>query len=117
MSRVLFVSHDANLRAVASRVLTGAGFHVCTVSHAGHASLACLEGTAFDVLVVENRLYETNVSAVAARLRRYCPDLQVVRLCDPGTTMVGEGMAVVRPLSADDLIDAVLRASSTIPVA
>jgi len=120
MSRVLFVSHDASLRAVASRVLTRAGFHVRTVAHAGHASLACLDGTGFDVLIVENELVESHGSMIVARLRRYCPNLQLVRLChrgSGGSGMAGEGIAVARPMTADDLVDAVLRSASTIPVA
>src|SRR3954468_24668164 len=122
MSRVLFVSHDASLRAVASRVLTRAGFHVRTVAHAGHASLACLDGTGFDVLIVENELVESHGSTIVARLRRYCPNLQLVRLCHggsgmPGSGMPGEGIAGGRPMTADDLVDAVLRSASTIPVA
>lgn len=116
MSRILFVSHHEDLRAVASRALTRAGFYVATAAHAGHASLACVEGPAFDVLIVENEMIEGTGSAVAARLRRYCPNLQVVRLCERDT-MSGEGIAVVRPLTADDLIDAVLRAACTIPAA
>jgi DNA-binding NtrC family response regulator len=117
MSRILFVSHDASLRSVASRVLTRAGFYVATVPHAGHASLACLGGPGFDVLIVENELFEGHGSNVARRLRRYCPELQVVRMCEPGTSIAGEGIAVVRPLTADDLVDAVLRAAALMPAA
>ena len=117
MSRILFVSHDASLRSVASRVLTRAGFFVATVPHAGHASLACLGGPGFDVLIVENELFEGHGSNVARRLRRYCPELQVVRMCEPGTSIAGEGIAVVRPLTADDLVDAVLRAAALMPAA
>ena len=117
MSRILFVSHDASLRSVASRVLTKAGFYVATVSHAGHASLACLKGPGFDVVIVENEMFEGRGSNVVARLRRYCPDMQLVRMCEPGTTIAGEGIAVVRPLTADDLIDAVLKSATVMPAA
>jgi CheY-like chemotaxis protein len=117
MSRILFVSHDASLRSVASRVLTKAGFYVATVSHAGHASLACLKGPGFDVLIVENELFGGHGGTIARRLRRYCPDLQVVRMCEPGTMIAGEGIAVVRPLTGDDLIDAVLRSATLMPAA
>jgi len=115
VSRILFVSTDANLRAAASRVLTSAGFVVSAVAHTGHASLACLEGTPFDVLIVEQQLLDSGATTLAW-LRRYCPDLQVVRVCDR-EAVAGEGIAVVRPMTADDLLDAVLRAASTIPVA
>ena len=40
MFRILFVSPDGDLRAVASRVLARAGWEVTTAAHAGHASLA-----------------------------------------------------------------------------
>jgi len=117
MSRILFVSHDASLRSVASRVLTKAGFYVATAPHAGHASLACLKGPGFDVLIVENELFEGHGGNIARRLRRYCPGLQVVRMCEPGTMIGGDGVAVVRPLTGDDLIDAVLRTASLMPAA
>lgn len=116
MSRVLFVSHDASLRSVASRVLTKAGFFVATATHPGHASLACVAGPPFDVLIVEDELIDGTAGTVARRLRRYCPNMQVVRLCHREAA-AGEGIAVVRPMTADDLIDAVLRAASTIPAA
>src|SRR3954464_15256869 len=82
-----------------------AGLHVRTVAHAGHASLACLDGTGFDVLIVENELVESHGSMIVARLRRYCPNLQLVRLCHggsgmPGSGMPGEGIAVARPMTA-----------------
>ena len=117
MSRVLLVSHDDHLRAAASRALARAGWNVTTASHAGHASLACVGGPAFDVLVVENQMPESSGRALASRLRRYCPDLQVVRLCEAGVSPAGTGIAVVRPFTTDHLIDAVLRAASAIPVA
>ena len=117
MSRILFVSHDVNLRAVASRVLTRAGFYVSTVAHAGHASLACVDGPGYDVVIIENELLEGSGAAVATRLRRYCPKLQLVRLCQPGSPIAGDGIAVLRPMKADDLVDAALRAASMIPAA
>jgi CheY-like chemotaxis protein len=112
MSRVLFVSHDADLRAVASRVLRSVGHEVTTAAHAGHASLACLERDAFDVLVIENELPDGSTAAIVDRLRRHCPAVQVVRLCEPVTTIVGKGIAVVRPFMADDLIDAVIESAA-----
>jgi len=105
MNSVLFVSHDGDLRAVAARVLERAGHQVTSVEHGGHALLACVERGAFDVLVIEDELPEGPGSGVAARLRRHCPALHVVRMCDAARP--GEGVAVVRPFTADDLIDAV----------
>lgn len=107
MPTVLFVSHDADLRAVASRVLVHASCQVTAVAHAGHASLACMERDAFDVVVIEDEMADGSGTAIADRLRRYCPDVQVVRMCNAKPGAGGEGIAVVRPFTADDLIGAV----------
>ncbi len=106
MTSLLFVSHDADLRAVAARVLERAGFDVTAVAHGGHALLACVERGHFDVLVIENEMPEGPGSAIADRLRRDCPGLHVVRMCAPGTAAPERGVAVVRPFTADDLIEA-----------
>lgn len=111
MLKILFVSHDADLRAVASRALTRSGFHVTAASHAGHASLACAGDTTFDVLVIENEMPDAAGATIAARLRRYCPGLQYVRMCDAATGASGAN-AIVRPFTADDLIAAVLLAAT-----
>jgi len=107
MTSVLFVSPDADLRAVATRVLQRAGADVRAVAHGGHALLACVERGTYDVLVIENDLPEGPGGRMAARLRRHCRNLHVVRMCDAGLPTAGEGIAVVRPFTADDLIDAV----------
>jgi CheY-like chemotaxis protein len=117
MSRVLFVSHDADLCAVASRVLRSVGHDITTAAHAGHASLACLERDAFDVLVIENELPDGTSAAIVANVRRHCPALQVVRLCEPVTTVMGRGIAVVRPFVANDLIDAVIESAANAALA
>jgi CheY-like chemotaxis protein len=117
MSRVLLVSHDADLRVVASRVLSKVGHTVTTAAHGGHASLACLNQDAFDVLVIENELPDGSSAAIIDRLRRDCPALQVVRLCQPVATIVGKGIAVVRPFTADDLIDAVIESAANAALA
>lgn len=104
MTSVLFVSHDDDLCAVAERVLTRAGFDVRTATHGGHALLACVERGTFDVLVVEQALPEGPGRALAARLRRHCPGLRAVLMCDEAPS---EGAAVVRPFTADDLVEAV----------
>jgi CheY-like chemotaxis protein len=110
MPTVLFVSPDADLRAVASRVLVKAGCKVEAAAHAGHASLACMEGEAFDVLVIEDQMRDVSSETITARVRRFYPDVQVVRMCDAAPGAVAEGMAVVRPFTADDLIAAIARA-------
>ena len=73
-----------------------------TASHGGHAVLACVEGPPFDLLVVVDG--ETNGadgSTLAVRLRRYCPDLQLVTM-------------PARPFTADELVEGVLRAASAV---
>jgi DNA-binding response OmpR family regulator len=108
MKSVLFVSHDRDLRAVGTRVLERAGFRVTAAAHGGHAQLACVERGAFDVLVIEDRLPEASGSVIASRLRRLCPGLDVVRMCDAQPAAgSGEGIALVRPFTADHLIAAV----------
>lgn len=116
MNSVLFVSHDGDLRAVATRVLERAGLRVKAVEHGGHALLALVENGRFDVLVIEDQLPEGPGSGIAARMRRHCPDLHVVRMCDDGDAPSGVrvGMAVVRPFTADDLIEAVQTLRRTI---
>jgi CheY-like chemotaxis protein len=111
MPTVLFVSHDADLRAVASRVLIRAGCDVTAAAHAGHASLACMDRHEFDVLVIEDQMMDGSGADIAERLRRYCPGVQVIRMCDGQSSALLGGITVVRPFTADDLIDAVALAT------
>jgi CheY-like chemotaxis protein len=111
MSSILFVSHDGDLRAVASRVLRKAGWEVTAVAHGGHALLACVEGRTFDVLVVDQQTHDDAGGRLARQLRRYCPGLEVVCLRDGHGRMPGASIAVVRPFTADDLIEAVRAAA------
>jgi DNA-binding response OmpR family regulator len=116
MQSVLFVSHDGSLRAVAARALGRAGFHVKTVEHGGHALLALVERGRFETLVIEDDLPEGPGDRIAARMRRHCPDLHVVRMCDRAERLATAkaGIAVVRPFTADDLIDAIQALRRTI---
>ena len=114
MTSVLFVSHDRDLRAAAGRALARSGFHVRTAAHGGHALLACVERGAFDALVIEHHLPEGPGSAISERLQRHCPHLHVVRMCNGVGDIAGPGIAVVRPFTADDLIDAVQTLRRTI---
>jgi CheY-like chemotaxis protein len=114
MTSVLFVSQDADLRGVATRVLERAGFDVTAAAHGGHALLACVERGTFDVLVVEQALPEGSGGRLAAQLRRHCPGLRAVLMCDVAPAGATEGVAVVRPFTADDLIDAVQTLRRTI---
>ena len=113
MSSILFVSDDGDLRAVASRVLRKAGWDVTAVAHGGHALLACVEGRAFDVLVLDEQSPGNAGTRLGRQLRRYCPDIQAVCLRSaPGGTLDG-AIAVVRPFTADDLIEAIRAAVAT----
>lgn len=105
MRKVLFVSHDANLCAAATRVLARAGLEVTVADHGGHALLECLQGE-FDTLVIEERLPEGAGSRVVATLRRVRPRIRVVRLSD-GPARTNEGSVLYRPFVADDLIAAI----------
>ena len=105
MNSVLFVSHDADLRAVASRVLMSAGFRVTAAAHAGHVTLACMTGT-FDVLVVERRMADGTSEAVADRFQRHNPQANIVWIGDEKVEGPGHP-GVARPFDAYDLIGAV----------
>jgi len=111
MPAVLFVSPDGDLRAAATRVLTMAGCHVTAAAHAGHAAIACIERGGFDVLVIEERMADGTAGVIAGRLRRYCPGLWVVRMCNPGRVLWPAEIALVRPFTAYDLIAAVADAT------
>ncbi len=110
MFSILFVSHDAALRAAAGRSLERAGHTVTTAAHSGHAILAVAGGRRFDVLIVENELRESRGKTVADRLRRTLPGLAVVVMCDRRSIVPADEIAVVRPFTADDLLHAVLHA-------
>jgi DNA-binding NtrC family response regulator len=101
---VLLVTEDADLRAVATRVLEGAGYLVMAAAHSGHAILASLQQP-FDVLVIERRLAEGNSRSIAARIQRYNPDLCVIRLCGDESATIAE-TDLVRPFDAEDLLGA-----------
>jgi CheY-like chemotaxis protein len=115
MFTVLFISHDADLRAVASRVLRKNGADVVAAAHAGHATLACRKRQDFDVIVVEEEMADERGTAIAKRLRRYCPGAQLVRMCDDDADVrdVEVGIRLVRPFVAEQLIDAVVAAAAT----
>lgn len=112
MFSILFVSHDANLRAAAQRALTRKGFTVSTAAHSGHATLALAGGSAINVLVIENQLPEGRGKAVAVRLRRYCRNLAVVVMCEKRAFIPADEITIVRPFTADDLVDAIVNAAA-----
>jgi CheY-like chemotaxis protein len=104
--RVLFVSADANLRAAASRVLTGEGYHIVTAAHSGHAQLAWRAASRpFAILIAELRLDCMSGPTLVATLRRQQPSLRAVYMADVGTP--GREGVVVRPFTRDDLLMAI----------
>lgn len=108
---MLIVSTDAHLRAVAARAVIEEGYRVITAPHAGHALLACLRERV-DVLATELSMEDTSGPALAARLRRYYPDLRTVYFANPGATEC-DGV-LVRPFSGRDLLKAVASARPTV---
>ena len=106
MTSVLFVSHDPDLRAVASRVLMNAGCRVRVAAHAGHATLACIAGT-FDVLVVDRLMADGSSATVADRFRGKYPEANIVWVGDSKTAESTEDLEVARPFDAYQLIAAV----------
>ena len=112
MSSILFVSHDGDLRAVAGRVLRQQGWDVTAAAHGGHALLACARGATFDVLVVDGELPEGTGAGLARRLRRFCPEIQVIEMRDRPAHGAEAGIAVLRPFTADTLVEAVLQAAA-----
>ena len=105
---VLVVTSDADLRAAASRALTGAGYRVLTAPHAGHALLACLSAERVDLLAADLSMDDMSGPALATRLRRLCPGLRAVYFAGPGTHEC-EGV-LVRPFTRDDLLTTLARA-------
>jgi CheY-like chemotaxis protein len=99
---VLLVTIDGDLRLSIRRALEGAGYHVLTAAHAGHAVLACLKGERIDLLLAELVMDEVSGPWLAERLRRHCPDLQALYFADAGTPQA-EGL-LVRPFTRDDLL-------------
>jgi DNA-binding NtrC family response regulator len=99
---VLFVSGDSDLRAVATRVLTQAGYSVATAAHAGHAILAGLTLDRIDVLVSDVVLDDMPGAALAERLKRHHAGVGCLFMADPGTPEA-DGL-VVRPFTRDHLL-------------
>lgn len=99
---VLFVTGDADLRAVGARVLEREGYDVVTAAHAGHALLAGLTRGRIDILITEFTLDDMPGSALADALLRHHSDLRSVFMADTGTPS-RHGM-VVRPFTRDDLL-------------
>jgi two-component system, OmpR family, response regulator len=110
LRRVLFVSGDADLRAVVTRVLERQGYEVHAVAHSGHALLIC-RTMAVDVLVTELSGPDMSGPSMAQQLRRHCPGLSVIYLGNPGTPE-GVDHVLVRPFTRDDLLERLQAAMS-----
>lgn len=107
---VLVVTSDADLRAVAARVLAGAGYRVLTASHGGHALLACMSAEGVDLLAAELSMDDMSGPALTTRLRRLCPGLRAVYFANAGTHEC-EGV-LVRPFTRDDLLVTLARVAA-----
>ena len=70
-------------------------------AHTGHAILVSTQRSAFDVLIVEQRLADGHARAVVERLQEWNPNVRTLRLCDAGTS---GPTALVRPFTADSLL-------------
>ena len=99
---VLFVSGDSDLRAVATRVLTQAGYSVATAAHAGHAILAGLTLDRIDLLVSDVVLDDMPGAALADRLKRHHAGVGCLFMADPGAPEA-DGH-IVRPFTRDHLL-------------
>ena len=110
---ILFVTGNADLRAVARRVLERDGHEVMTAAHSGHALLAGLECERIDVLISDFKLDGVTGEWVAASLRRYHRDMRAIFMAEGGTP--AQTGVLVRPFTRDDLvreIDAIARVTS-----
>jgi len=101
-TRLLVVTHDEDLSAAITRVLTAEGFRVSTALHSGHAVLACLTSQRFDVLLAELTLDDMPGEALARTLRRHQPDLLTLFMAPAGTPP-RPGL-IVRPFTRDHLL-------------
>jgi DNA-binding response OmpR family regulator len=103
LRRVLFVSADADLRSVVTRVLACQDYEVHAVAHSGHALLHC-RTMDFDVMVTELSGPDISGPSLAEQVRRHCPRISVVYLGNPGTPE-GVEHVLVRPFTRDDLME------------
>ena len=99
---MLFVSADADLRAVVSRVLEDDRFHVTAVAHSGHALLVC-RTQQFDVAIVELSGPDVSGPSLIDQLRRHQPEMSSIYLGNPGSPD-GVDHLLVRPFTKDDLV-------------
>jgi len=99
---VLFVTANADLRAVARRVLEREGHEVATAAHSGHALLAGLECDRIDILISDLKLDGVTGEWVAESLRRYHSEMRAIFMADTGTAP--RAGVLVRPFISDDLL-------------
>ena len=102
LTTVLLVTGDADLRAVAARVLTREGYRVVVAAHSGHALLAGRRSGPIDLLATEMSMPEMSGPSLADRLRRLHPDLRAVYFANAGTPE-SKGV-LVRPFTRDTLL-------------
>ena len=93
---------DADLRAVARRVLEGAGYHVVVARHSGHALLACLTDARIDFLVTELHMADGSGRDLSERLRRHNPGLKSLYFSSDPAQAAHD--VLVHPVTSDDLL-------------
>jgi DNA-binding response OmpR family regulator len=95
------VTGDDDFRAVATRVLSRAGYRVVSASHSGHALLAGLIEP-IDLVAAELSMDEMTGHSLTTRLRRYHPGIQAVYFGNSGSAPSED--VLVRPFTRDDLL-------------
>ena len=75
--RVLVVDDDVIVRESFKRVLTDAGYSVCTARN-GHAALAACSSEPFDVMLADLKMQEMDGLEVTRRVKRAHPQVQVL---------------------------------------
>jgi DNA-binding response OmpR family regulator len=98
---VLLVSGNDDFRAVVTRVLSRAGYHVVAASHTGHALLAGLTKP-IDLVAAELSMDEMSGPALTGRLRRHHPGVQALYFGNAGSPLAED--VLVRPFTGDDLL-------------
>lgn len=113
--RVLVVEDEPQVRAIAARALTNAGFEVLQAPN-GAVALALVESAqrGFDVIVTDVVMPELNGPALARAVRKLAPDVGLVFMSGFPEAMHGTGpdefadaAFLPKPFAPQELVDAV----------
>ncbi len=118
MARILLVDDDKLARALYGDFLTGAGHHVDAVPSAA-AALSALEGGAYDVVVADLILPESDGLQLLEQIKSHYPDTEVVIITaldkvEPAVRAIKSGASdyLVKPVEPEALAAGVNRALS-----